>query len=64
MGLTSNTPTNALVIESSKIKKQTQQEHQKQIKEHIPFSVLAGKRETSDIYATLDFFPKRKPREI
>ena len=30
----------------------------------IPYSVLAGKRETSDIYATLDFCPKRKPNEM
>lgn len=30
----------------------------------IPYSEAEGKRETSDIYATLDFCPKRKPNEM
>jgi hypothetical protein len=30
----------------------------------LPNSVLGGKRETSDTYATLDFLPKRKPKQM
>lgn len=32
--------------------------------QYLPYSVEGGKREISDIYATLDFFPKRKPKHV